>query len=49
MPFIDAETGTVINGPIFYVREDIDLDDLSDSELIDLAHTGDFIAGYKNN
>lgn len=45
MPFIDAETGTVINGPIWYVREDVDLEGLSDSEIIDLAQCGDYVAG----
>ena len=44
MPFIDAETGTIVNGPIWFVRNDVDLEGLSDSEIIEIAQAGDFIA-----
>jgi hypothetical protein len=45
VPFIDAESGTVLNGPIYWVEDDVDLEGLSDSELIDLAYCGEYIAG----
>lgn len=38
MPFIDAETGTVLNGPLLYVDEITGEDELSDSEIVDYAN-----------
>lgn len=35
--YVDLETGTVLNGPIVSIPADTDTDDLSDTEVIELA------------
>lgn len=33
MTFVDVESGTVLNGPIKFVEQEIDFDSLSDSDV----------------
>jgi hypothetical protein len=43
--FVDIETGTVVNGPIYKLDDDVELEGLSDSEISDLASAiGEFVA-----
>lgn len=37
--YVDIETGTVLNGPIYFVSEGFETDEMSDSEVSEKALT----------